>query len=710
MSIPFFLRAVPLAVVLGCAMSLQAFAGPIDKAFEALEMKDYFKAKQIFEKRLDKERLAATFGMCRVFIEQQNPFFNLDSARVYALRTESLFKTAPKKDRDKVLEYGITAERVDALRRTLYTLALEEVTKANTLSACDLFLTRFPESPDKRVVLELKASLEFAAIRKEQTPELLQAFLAAHPSSKEAVEAKVLLDRAVFDRETADGSVRNYHEFIARHPNSPHRRTAEDRIYALSTANQTMAEFHAFITANPKNPHVADAWRRLFSLHTQDRRRESLVDFKLTYPDYPFMDELNADMDIISRRVYPARKDGKWGFVDRLGKEAVPFRYQQVQAFSDGLAAFQRDGLWGYLDKRGKEIIAPQFDEADGFHDGVAIVGKGEKMGAINAKGDWVVEPAHDELLDFALGLAAFSSDGQFGYVDREGKVVLPPKFDDAWTFSEGLAAVERDDRMGFINTQGDLIVPFRFEEVESFKNGMSRVVLGDLNGLLDMKGNLIVACKYDRIGHFSEGVAPVLLNDKAGFIDITGKEVVAVKLDASKEDLSRMMMKHGRSIARKKKLYGLIDSTGAEVRPFKYEHIDPVREGRYAARLKGRFGFINASGAEVIPFIFEDTKGFSEGRAAVKEKGLWGFINEAGEHVILAQFNSANDFLEGVAIVGKDGHLGLIDENGIMLLPAAMDRIDRTDDPGLLLVEKLGRMAYYDINARSFTWSETGF
>lgn len=710
MSIPFFLRAVPLAVVLGCAMSLQAIAGPIDKAFEALEMKDYFKAKQIFEKRLDKERLAATYGMCRVFIEQQNPFFNLDSARVYALRTESLFKTAPKKDKDKVTEYGITAESVDQLRKTLYALALEEVMKTNTVAACERFLTRFPESPDKLVVLELKASLEFAVLKQEQTPESLQAFLAAHPSSKEAVEAKVLLDRAVFDRETADGSVRNYHEFIARHPNSPQRRTAEDRIYALSTANQTMAEFHAFITANPKNPHVADAWRRLFSLHTQDRRRESLVDFKLTYPDYPFMDELNADMDIISRRVYPARKDGKWGFVDRLGKEAVPFRYQQVQAFSDGLAAFQRDGLWGYLDKRGKEVIAPQFDEADGFHDGVAIVGKGEKMGAINAKGEVVVELIHDELLDFSTGLAAFSMNGQFGYVDREGKVVLPPKFDDAWTFSEGLAAVERDGQMGFINTQGDLIVPFRFEEVESFKNGMSRVVLGDLTGLLNLKGELSVPCKYDRIGQFSEGAAPVLLHDRAGFVDMTGKEVVALKLDASREDITRMMMKHGRSIARKKKLYGLIDSTGAEVRPFKYEHIDPVREGRYAARLKGRFGFINASGAEVIPFIFEDTKGFSEGRAAVKEKGLWGYINDAGERIIVPQFTSANDFLEGVAVVGKDGHLGLIDEQGAMLLPAVMDRIERTDDPGLLLLEKLGRMAYYDINARSYAWSETGF
>jgi hypothetical protein len=93
-----------------------------------------------------------------------------------------------------------------------------------------------------------------------------------------------------------------------------------------------------------------------------------------------------------------------------------------------------------------------------------------------------------------------------------------------------------------------------------------------------------------------------------------------------------------------------------------------------------------------------------------VKEKGLWGYINDAGERVIVPQFTSANDFLEGVAVVGKDGHLGVIDEQGVMLLPAVMDRIERTDDPGLLLLEKLGRMAYYDINARSYAWSETGF
>jgi hypothetical protein len=76
-------------------------AGIIDKAFEALEMKDYFKAKHLFHKVLDKERIAANYGLCRVHLEQQNPFYNLDSARVYALRTESLFKTAEKKAQEE---------------------------------------------------------------------------------------------------------------------------------------------------------------------------------------------------------------------------------------------------------------------------------------------------------------------------------------------------------------------------------------------------------------------------------------------------------------------------------------------------------------------------------------------------------------------------------------------------------------------------------
>lgn len=93
-----------------------------------------------------------------------------------------------------------------------------------------------------------------------------------------------------------------------------------------------------------------------------------------------------------------------------------------------------------------------------------------------------------------------------------------------------------------------------------------------------------------------------------------------------------------------------------------------------------------------------------------MKEKGLWGYINDAGEMVIAAQFSSAGDFISGVATVAKEGFRGLMDERGELLLPAVMDRVDRTDDEGLLRLEKKGRMAFYDINARKIVWSEIGF
>lgn len=702
-------------ILLSCFIILlmvagQAMAGPIDKAFEALEMKDYFKAKQLFEKRLNKERLAATYGMCRVFLEQQNPFFNLDSARVYALRSESLFKAASQKERDKVLDYAITQERVDMLRKTVYALALEEVTKANTIAACERFLERFPASPDKKTVIDLKSSLAFGLAKENGSPEALRKFMAENPSSKEHVEAKVMLDRAIFNAETAAGTVNSFKAFIARYPDSPHKRTAEDRVYELSTNKGTLDQYRSFISNNPTNPHVNEAWRNLLSVYTEDYREESLADFKLSYPDYPFMAELDAEMDILRRRLFAAKKDGKWGFIDRHGREAMAFQYQQIQPFSEGLAAFQREDRWGYMDKRGKEVIAPQFDEADAFRNGMAIVAKGESFGAINTKGETVVRIEHDELLDFEAGMAAFAKGGLFGYVASTGEIVIPVKFDDAWTFSEGLAAVESEGLMGFINTKGDLVIPNRFDEVESFKNGKSRVVEDGLMGLINKKGELIVPCKYDRIGQFSEGLAPVLLEDKAGFINHTGKELIPLKLSASLEDLARMQIVDGRSIAKKKKFYGMVDSTGAEVHPFRFDLIDPIRDGRYAAKLKGKFGFINARGIEVIPFIFEDTKGFSGGRAAVKEKGLWGYINDAGEMVIAAQFALCGDFSSGVAVVEREGFVGLIDERGELLLPIVMDRIDRTDDNGLLRLEKKGRMAYYDINARKILWSEGDF
>jgi tetratricopeptide (TPR) repeat protein len=258
-------------------VALKVQAGIIDKAFEALEMKDYFKAKQLFHKAMDKDRIAANFGLCRVHLEQQNPFFNLDSARAYALRTESLYKTAEQKERDRVLDHGITEASVNQLRKTMYALALSEVTAAKSIEACDRFIVRFPSSPDKKIVLDMKASLAFEKAKADGSLAALKEFITHNPTSPDVVEAKVLYERALYDAATKDGSVASYRNFIAAHPDSPHRRTAEDKVYALSTASGTLEAYHQFIRTDPKNVHVRAAWRQVFKLFTSDFRAETLT-------------------------------------------------------------------------------------------------------------------------------------------------------------------------------------------------------------------------------------------------------------------------------------------------------------------------------------------------------------------------------------------------------------------------------------------------
>lgn len=80
-------------------------------------------------------------------------------------------------------------------------------------------------------------------------------------------------------------------------------------------------------------------------------------------------------------------------------------RYDQIGAFSEGLAAVRRDGKWGYINLKGEEVIPCQFSGAftpGQFSEGLACVVDdrneadkelwNKRVGFINKKGEWVLE------------------------------------------------------------------------------------------------------------------------------------------------------------------------------------------------------------------------------------------------------------------------------------------------------------------------------
>lgn len=134
-----------------------------------------------------------------------------------------------------------------------------------------------------------------------------------------------------------------------------------------------------------------------------------------------------------------AQKGGKWGVLDKAGKEVVPLKYAFIMNSA-------RDELWVANEKFG-EAPTLVFD-----HTGAQVASIPMRLAA-----------------SFTEGLAPFEvGEGnarRVGFVDRTGKVVIPARFGFATGFHRGVAWVTRpgDDKAGLIDKTGNVVVPLKY-------------------------------------------------------------------------------------------------------------------------------------------------------------------------------------------------------------------------------------------------------
>ena len=79
------------------------------------------------------------------------------------------------------------------------------------------------------------------------------------------------------------------------------------------------------------------------------------------------------------------QKHGKWGYIDKTGREVVAPAYDEARDFSIGLAAVSKDGKWGCIDKAGKLAVPMNYGAITEFTQGRAIVRMGSRYGVLKA-------------------------------------------------------------------------------------------------------------------------------------------------------------------------------------------------------------------------------------------------------------------------------------------------------------------------------------
>lgn len=197
-------------------------------------------------------------------------------------------------------------------------------------------------------------------------------------------------------------------------------------------------------------------------------------------------------------------KNGKYGYIDDVGREIVPVIYDDISDFGDGKrpAAASRNGKWGYVNTNGKELTEFKYEDAFSF--------------------DWSnnLAPVYKKSYN---GYAA-------GYVSLTGAEKIYPSYEVAMPFSDGMAAVRKNDKYGFINEFGSLVISCKYDEVKwGFIDGYAWVKKGDKWGMIDKTGKAVSSAPfiYKSIQTFDyyDGSADVVYSPySVAYFDKTGK------------------------------------------------------------------------------------------------------------------------------------------------------------------------------------------
>jgi len=239
----------------------------------------------------------------------------------------------------------------------------------------------------------------------------------------------------------------------------------------------------------------------------------------------------------------------KCGFIDKNGTYIIPLKYRRAESFKNGIAIVSFNNYKyhvGCINKFDQVIVPFIYDDVHTFKEGLARVILNSKFGFINTFGEVVIPIVYESASDFNYGIATVKIGGKYGCIDQSGLEIIPIKYDqhviDSLEFDEGLACVNVMHKWGFIDRSGTEIIPLIYQDAVKFKNGLALVSLKNKYGFIDKSGNEVIPFKYDRVNNFyshlpfgpenrigsylSEDYAEVWINEKKGLIDRQGNEI----------------------------------------------------------------------------------------------------------------------------------------------------------------------------------------
>lgn len=279
-----------------------------------------------------------------------------------------------------------------------------------------------------------------------------------------------------------------------------------------------------FISKIPYSKNLTDAiydeqqWREATKENTTNTYKKYLTNPRTKKYRTEILQKL-IDIKKVPVLIRARNKKEKFGCLDREGNVVIPFEYDLMLDFKNGLAPVQKGNLFGYINKKGEMEIPLKYKAAFPFENNLALVADNNIEYSINREGEKVADMGAVSNIYYGTELIVTTKDGEvillnlkgekiggsefkyfaydvtqlikpfsndailvqssennnYGVIDYSGKIIIPSLYAQILpNFSEGLFFAQKkvNGKWGIVNSENNQLTPFIYDSVNYIRWG----------------------------------------------------------------------------------------------------------------------------------------------------------------------------------------------------------------------------------------------
>ncbi len=644
------------------SLSNFAFSSRVKNGFEALEIKDYFKAKKLFSKSLKYNPSPSGYGLATIYSRNDNPFYDIDSAYRYILISDSTWNLSKQRKKEKWAHYGWTQNGIDSLKQIVSAQFYVIAKNKKTVKEYTRFITMHPWADEYSKALYSRDSLAFHEAVAVNTSESYKNYMETYPESEFFEIAKQNYFHAQFLELTGDGSLESYKEFVAKFPNSPLRYEADSMIYLFVTEPNTEDSYREFITDYSGNKLILKGWQEFYQVYLFDYSKERMLEFLQLYPTA--LNKLDVEKDIMwyDSILLPFFEEESAGLMNTSGETILLPRYEYLSESFDGLFLFGKNEKLGIINRNGDLILNADFDVISYLSKGRFVVEKDEVLGLVDRNGRVLLPCELDDIGNLKNGLVYLSKNDKYFYTDYNGRRKIDSSYIDATDFMNDFAIVENEEGYGVINLSGEYVISPIHNKLKWLNDSILSYSEGSKWGMISLLNDTITIAKYDYIGEFKDGFSIASKNDTLLYLNENGKNEFNQYFSTFPNVRVKGEFVNGTAIVNRGGEYGRINLQGDIITDIEYENL--------------------ALGTKFIPF---------------EEDGFWGILSLSNKVIVESKFDRVELIKEKYAIVNYEDSLGVIGVDGKLIIPIKYKSIAHVADNAFSVFDGIKYGLYID-------------